>query len=92
MMIRMKVVLKWSVDNDSHRRFDNLNRSYFQNSGHEFFIDRMFKLWCIDHFFPEYYWLEGLNNPYSFFWKEKQEGSFGIQQHCSSRVSVFLNL
>lgn len=42
--------------------------------------------------FPEYYWLEGLNNPYSFFWKEKQEGSFGIQQHCSSRVSVFLNL
>ena len=52
MMVRMKVVLKWSVDNDSHRRFDNLNRSYLQNSGHELFIDRMFKFWCIDHFFP----------------------------------------
>ena len=51
MMVRMKVVLKWSVDNDSHRRFDNLNRSYLQNSGHELFIDRMFKFWCIDPFF-----------------------------------------
>lgn len=43
-------------------------------------------------FFPEYYWLEGLNNPYSFFSKEKEEGSFCIQQHCLSRVSVCFNL